>query len=292
MAQYNLKYITFDQLMSSVEQDLEIYSTENMIDRQRLIKIVREVNADLGIKINRDQEAIIEVKHKKAELPLDFANLQAIFLCEGKETVRRPALTGDHMVQIPVESQQYNEAGVVKICPTGSFNNEGGGCFFVGKRMDSQEETEYKITSPVKLTQRALKTCGNKKCFGHDDKLSYEVDINEGIVLTNFEKGTLYISYLADMVDENNNILLLDHPLVRPYYEYAVKKRLLENWFLTNDTDVQQKLQYIKGELDKARLEAQNYVNGIGFKEIIDHFNIKRKGFLAKYVNMFGTNVF
>lgn len=292
MAQYNLKYITFNQLMNSVEQDLELYSTENMIDRQRLIKIVREVNADLGIKINRDQEAIVEVKHKKAELPLDFANLQAIFLCEGTETRRRPALTGDHMVQIPVEAQQYNEAGVVKICPTGSFNNEGGGCFFVGKRMDSQEETEYRITSPVKLTQRALSTCQNRKCFGHDDRLSYEVDINEGIVLTNFEKGKLYISYLADMVDENNNILLLDHPLVRPYYEYAVKKRLLENWFLTNDADVGERLKYVVQMLQQARLEAHNYVNGIGFKEVIDHFNTKRNGFLAKYVNMFGTNVY
>ena len=292
MAQYNLKYITFDQLMNSVEQDLELYSNENMIDRQRLIKIVREVNSDLGIKINKDQEAILEVKHKKADLPLDFAYLQALFLCEAIETRRKPALSGDHMVNLMVEPQQYNEAGVIKICPTGSFNNEGGGCFFVGKRMDSQEETEYKVMSPIRLTERALGTCENRKCFGHDDRYAYEVDINEGLILTNFEKGKLYISYLADMVDENNNVLVLDHPAVRPYYEYAVKKRLLENWFLTNDADVQQKLSYIVEELKKARLEAQNYINGIGYKEIIDHFNLRRNKFLRKYVNMFSNNVY
>jgi hypothetical protein len=291
MAQYNLKYITFDQLMNSVEQDLELYSNENMIDRQRLIKIVREVNADLGIKINKDQEAILEVKNKKAELPLDFAYLQALFLCEALETKRKPAIMGDHMVQVPVDSQQYNEAGVIKICPTGSFNNEGGGCFFVGKRMDTQEETEYKVTSPIKLTQRALSTCEGRNCFGHNDYYSYEVDINEGLILTNFEKGKLYISYLADMVDENNNILVLDHPLIRPYYEYAVKKRLLENWFLTNDADVGERLKYTVQMLQQARLEAHNYVNGIGYKEIIDHFNLRRKNFLLKYVQAFSNNI-
>ena len=90
MAQYPLlKYITFEQLMNSVEQDLELYSTENMIDRQRLIKIVKEVNADLGIKINQEADIIIKVKDKKAELPLNFRYLQSIFLCEstGKKNI-------------------------------------------------------------------------------------------------------------------------------------------------------------------------------------------------------------
>ena len=58
------------------------------------------------------------------------------------------------------------------------------------------------------------------------------------------------------------------------------------------DADVQNRLQYLKQELHSARLEAQNYVNGIGFKEIIDHFNNKRSQFLNKYVKMFDTNIY
>ena len=84
----------------------------------------------------------------------------------------------------------------------------------------------------------------------------------------------------------------MDHPLVRPYYEYAIKKRLMENWFLTNDAEVGQKLTYIIQMLQQARLQANNYVNGIGYNEIINHWNSKRNQFLAKYVNMFGNNVF
>jgi hypothetical protein len=288
---YNIKYITFDQLMNSVEQDLELYSTENMIDRQRLIKIAKEVNADLGIKINREEEAIIVVKDKKADLPLDFRYLQSIYLCEMREKKVLPSIGGDHMVQVPVEPIPYQ--GSIKICPVGSFNSEGGNCFFVGKRMDIQEETEYRITSPVKLTRRTLSSsCKAGKCLGHDDRLAYEVDIDDGQILTNFKDGSLYINYLTDMVDENNNILIMDHPLVRPYYEYAIKKRLLENWFLTNDADVGQKLTYVAQMMQQARLEAHNYVNGIGFQEIVDHWNRKRTSFLNKYVNMFGTNVY
>ena len=296
MAQYPLlKYITFDQLMSSVEQDMELYSTENMIDRQRLIKIVKEVNADLGIKINGEADILLEVKNKRAELPLNFRYLQAIFLCEAVSTARRPGIGGDHVEQIPVNPFSVNIPcyGDGVICPTGSYKDDCGKCYILAKRPKSEEETQYMVTSPVKLTQRALSTCGERACLGpHDDRLAYEIDINEGTILTNFDKGTLYISYLTDMTDENNNILVLDHPLVRPYYEYAIKKRLFENWFLTNDAEVGDKLKYVVQMMQQARLEAQNYVNAIGYKEVIDHFNNKRSTFLKKYVNMFGTNIF
>jgi hypothetical protein len=295
MVQYPLlKYITFDQLMDSVDQDFELYSTENMIDRQRLIKIVREVNADLGIKINKESDVLIEVKDKKAELPLNFRYLQAIFLCEATGKRRRPGIGGDHVQQIPVNPFMVDTPcyGSGVVCPTGSFTDNCGKCYFLAKYPSSEEETEYMITSPVRLTQRALSTCGQRACLGHDDRLAYEIDINEGIVLTNFEKGTLYINYLADMVDEDNNVMVMDHPLVRPYYEYAIKKRLMENWFLTNDADVGQKLSYIAQMLQQARLQAHNYVNGIGYNEVVNHWNNKRNTFLAKYVNMFGSNVF
>ena len=295
MVQYPLlKYITFEQLMNSIEQDLELYSTENMIDRQRLIKIVKEVNADLGIKINKETDALLEVKNKRVELPLNFRYLQAIFLCEATGKRRRPGIGGDY-----VEQQSLNPfmqdlpcyaSGTV--CPTGSFTDSCGKCYILGRHPQAEEETEYMITSPVRLTQRALSTCGQRNCLGHDDRLSYEVDINEGIILTNFEKGTLYISYLSEMVDEENNILVMDHPLVRPYYEYAIKKRLMENWFLTNDAEVGQKLTYLIQMMQQARLQAHNYVNGIGYNEVVNHWNNKRNTFLAKYVNMFGTNVF
>lgn len=290
---YNINYITLDQLMASVEQDLEIYATENMIDRQRLIKVVKEVNADLGIKINKEQEVLLEIKNKKVELPLDFRYLQAIFLCEAIETKLVPSLSADHVEQLMVEKGYETTKcnGLVKICPVGSFETTCGSCYFSAKKQGSLEETQYKITSPVKLTQRSLSACNTGKCFGHSNKNTFEIDITDGTLYTNFESGTLYINYLSDMVDENNNILIMDHPLVRPYYEYAVKKRLFENWYFTNDADVSDKLKYVIGLLKDARLEAHNYVNGIGFNEIVSHFNKKRQSFLNKYVNMFGTNV-
>lgn len=290
-----LKYITFDQLMDSVDQDFELYANENMTDRQRLIKIVREVNADLGIKINREKDVILEVKENHVELPLDFRYLQAVFLCEATGKTRRPGIGGDYVEQMPLNPFMEDVPchGNSTICPTGSFTDSCGKCYVLGRHSKAEEETEYMITSPLRLTERTLSnSCRGGKCFGHDDRLSYELDINEGIILTNFKKGFLYVSYLSEMVDEDNNILVMDHPLVRPYYEYAIKKRLMENWFLTNDADVGQKLQYIVQMMQQARLEAQNYVNGIGYKEVVDHWNSKRNQFLAKYVHMFGTNVF
>ena len=154
MAQYPLlKYITFDQLMSSVEQDMELYSTENMIDRQRLIKIVKEVNADLGIKINGEADILLEVKNKRAELPLNFRYLQAIFLCEATGKTRRPGIGGDHVQQISLNPfmQDISCYGSGMVCPTGSFTDSCGKCYILGKYPSSEEETEYLITSPVAI---------------------------------------------------------------------------------------------------------------------------------------------
>ena len=265
--------------MDSVDQDFELYSVENMMDRQRLIKIVKEVNADLGIKINKEADVLLQVKDKRAELPLNFRYLQAIFLCEATGKTRRPGIGGDHVQQIPLNPFMVNMSkdGKELFCPTATFVDDCDKPYVLAKLPKSEEETEYMITSPLRLTQRALSTCGERGCLGHSDKLAYEIDINDGTILTNFDKGTLYVSYLTEMVDEENNILVLDHPLVRPYYDYAIKKRLMENWFLTNDADVGQKLTYLIQMMQQARLEAQNYVNGIGYNEIISHWNNLQK---------------
>lgn len=81
MYNYTLKYKTFDQLLSEVMVDFKNYTLENMIEPQELIKVARRINYDLGLRICRTNEAILEVEKGSVRLPYDFYTFNYAFIC-------------------------------------------------------------------------------------------------------------------------------------------------------------------------------------------------------------------
>ena len=75
------KYRTFNQLMEDVSIDFSNYALEGMIEPQQLIKVATRVNYDLGLKIHRTKQTVIDIEHGKAQLPMDFAYLNYAFRC-------------------------------------------------------------------------------------------------------------------------------------------------------------------------------------------------------------------
>ena len=66
------KYRTFNQLMEDVSIDFSGQALEGMIEPQQLIKIAIKVNYDLGLRIHRTKEDLLEVEHGKVKLRADF----------------------------------------------------------------------------------------------------------------------------------------------------------------------------------------------------------------------------
>ena len=69
------KYRTFDQLLEDVMVDFQTYALEGMIEPAQLIKVATRVNYDLGLRIHRTKEIVLDIEHGKAKLPNDFAYL-------------------------------------------------------------------------------------------------------------------------------------------------------------------------------------------------------------------------
>ena len=67
------KYRTFDQLLEDVMVDFQTYALEGMIEPAQLIKVATRVNYDLGLRIHRTKEIVLDIEHGKAKLPNDFA---------------------------------------------------------------------------------------------------------------------------------------------------------------------------------------------------------------------------
>jgi len=81
MYNYTLKYRTFDQLLEDVSIDLNTFALENMIEPQQLIKLVKKLNYDLGLRINQTREVVLEVCHGKVKLPDDFYVFNYAMIC-------------------------------------------------------------------------------------------------------------------------------------------------------------------------------------------------------------------
>lgn len=283
-----LKYLTLDQLMASVESDLSTFADEGMINRGIAIKVIRKVNADLGLKINKERHAIVEVKHHKADLPADFQYLQLAMMSGMKQEYHTNA--GEQLGNLTEEHDAPIQLPVTALCDplaAGQQENSCGGHFYV-TQLYKERIVEHRELRPVRLTTRTSRLCTAESLHHHHRGTpEYEIDIEEGFITTSFEEGTLYLNYLSDMTDEKNNVLVLDHPLLTEYYEYSVKKHLLENWMLNTNGDVAQKLVYIKNEMKEARMRALNFINTIEYSQIREFYQQNRLQFAKKYYRMF-----
>ena len=56
------KYRTFDSLMEDVSIDFSSYALDGMIDAAQLIKVATRVNYDLGIRIHRTKQVVLEIR--------------------------------------------------------------------------------------------------------------------------------------------------------------------------------------------------------------------------------------
>lgn len=122
MYNYTLKYRTFDQLLSDVLVDFKNYTLENMIEPQELIKVARRVNYDLGLRICRTNEAILEVEKGTVRLPDDFYTFNFAFIC-GSYTQTIIPSQGTHIEErlIPKYREQPSSINLCTdgvVCPS------------------------------------------------------------------------------------------------------------------------------------------------------------------------------
>ena len=65
---YTLKYRQFDQLVADCSADFEKYQLMNKIDPQDLIKVARRITYDLGLRIYKKKEEVLEINQKPRQM--------------------------------------------------------------------------------------------------------------------------------------------------------------------------------------------------------------------------------
>jgi len=311
MNNYTLKYRTFDQLLASVKGDFEAYNLEDLIKPHQLIKVVKRVNYDLGLRIHKTKNVVLDVENGKAKLPDDFLVLNYTYMLGNFETVTAFP-QGTHVEEVPLNAPTY-QPGVKSIdicatpdpcppdpeCPDPCQAPEPCGCNTCncstwinckGDEMQLIQKIKYQTRKwsqfyKIKITgddNYFDPLCPNKSWMSKEGGF-----IREGHVFLSFKSGTLYLNYQGLMEDDDGNLLVLDHPLINEYYEYAFKERILEILMGNNETVNAGFAKLIMGKYREARVVANGIVNTPDFEELHEIWSMNRTSMFNKYYKMF-----
>jgi len=284
------KYRTFDSLMEDVSIDFSTYALDGMIDPAQLIKVATRVNYDLGIKIHRTKQVVLEVEHNKAKLPHDFAYLNYAFIC-GEYTIETQMPSGTHVEDVHVDyvpdpgftdscsDGKCNDVCVIKNCPDGEEYK------LIHKVAGSQYRS-YTAFAPLRIATVNDSTCDCPNINVVSDNVG---EVKDGFLKTNFKSGKVYINYQGAMEDNSGNLLVLDHPYCNEYYEYALKQRILENMIFAGEP-VGNQMGLIEQRLRAARNNALSFINTPDFAELKKMWLVNRKAQYHNYYNMFKSS--
>ena len=282
------KYRTFSQLMEDVSIDFSNYALEGMIEPAQLIKVATRVNYDLGLKIHRTKEVILDIEHGKAQMPMDFQYLNYAFRC-GSYSINNTMPSGTHI-------ETFNDVPYVP-APGESGPCEDPECRDVCVIKTCDDKNSYQLVQKVGPSNfRTFTDWTELRIQGVNDKVCYcpelgaqapdIAELKDGFLLTTFKTGKVYISYQGAMENAAGELLVLDQPYCNEYYEYAIKQRILEN-MVFNGENVSNQLQLVETRLCASRNNALSFVNTPNFAEMKKMWEVNRRAQYHNYYNMF-----
>jgi len=304
-----LQYRTYDQLISEVMYEFRKYALEDLINPQEFIKIAKKCNYELGFKINKTKEIVLDVEKGKARLPVGFNALNYAFIVS--EYTANEILPQGTQVESIDPSQLYNPGpGEINICATPvvsgtpslcgrclvpqtncccvdactvTLDCKGNETMLVQKL--KYETRTYKHFYPIRIKDDGNvvdMNCPNKKV-----QASNSAYIKNNFIHTSFKTGKLYLNYQGMLEDDEGNLLVPDHDLLNEFYEYSVKQRLLENLIMNGEQVNQMQIQLIEQRHKAARNNAYSLVRTPDFKELRKIWETNRKAQYHNYYNMF-----
>jgi hypothetical protein len=319
---YTLKYRTFDQLLSEALVDFQNAALQNQIEPQQLIKVAKRVNYDLGLRIMMTKEALLDVEKGRVKLPDDFFTLNFALICD--EVTVQQAMPQGTWIEEKLIAPYQETPGTIDVCaaptvncnrcnfepcnciaastacstqdynplePFGDycrkprvFMNCKNDCYELVQRINTTTNT-YKRLMPIRILENPESIdCGCPNLYLNSVNSAW---IKNGYLYTSFTTGKVYVNYQGDLEDDEGNLMVPDHDMINEYYEYAIKKRILENLIMNDENISPAKIQLIQEGYRAARNYALTIVNTPNFSEMKRVWTTNRRAQYAKYYDMF-----
>jgi len=317
---YTLKYRTFDQLMADVKSQFKRLNADGMIDDQDYIPVVASVNKELGLKINVTKQRLLEIRNGRAKLPNDFQVFNgALMLNHFTEVI--PATTYGETKVIAIPPMNYEPDQTISVCepipapvtptPTpcdpcnhattcGDCELPYQQCYCVSTN-DIHIDCEGKQTVVLQkfntytrryTSFRRMNLINSPQyvdeyCLTTNNIKAGKLWIKDGFIYSSVQNGELYLNYEGIMETEDGQLMVLDHDIVNNFYNYAVKKKILENAIMDNYPVSQMQVQLIETEYRLWRTKSLALIKMPEYDTIRDTRNAVRKAYFKKYFSHF-----
>ncbi len=279
IADKTFEHRPISELISIVRNDLRKFDAEGLIDEGTLIKTVMYCNEKLGIQIREIREAAIPVDEFKAKLPLDFEKLYYVAALECTNGIG-PLVTN------PFDNNVDQDV-IYKAC----LNREQLGCVdnyqVIIERKGIPLTYHYNQWTQLSIGPNSHHFC-QVDCPNKRKPGKYQVEIKDGYIQTPFKKGTLYIMYVGMMKDVDGNITFPFHPLITPYYECALREKIISDAIFNSDgSNLTELFKLAQQERGKAWIEAFNFTTEPAYGHMVDLQRKKELGWYAQYFRYF-----
>jgi hypothetical protein len=183
---------------------------------------------------------------------------------------------------IPTAYDPLNPTGNTCIAPRVFMNCKGEKWELIQVINPSVTRT-YRSLRPLRMIRSQEINCDCPNLYFNTNDQGW---LKGGFLFTTFDTGKVYINYMGEMEDDQGQLMVPDHALINEYYEYALKKRIIENLAL-NGEDVAQRLQILLPDYKAARNQALSLVNTPNFREMEELWWTNRRAQYSKYYDMF-----
>ena len=316
-----LNYRTYDQLLAEIQSDFKKYYLEDFINPQEFIKVAKRCNYELGLKIFKTKEVVLDIERGRAKLPNNFNVLNFTFLLSS-HCIVEPIISGtqvEHAALGPVYNPgNWNNVDLCAVgttpttpapaepcavphphaCGSCGSKFESCSCKPVGDvklnchgefmvlvqkyKFHTKQWTEMHPIRMINSPDVVDPDCPNKTW-----QATNTAYIKDGFIYTSKKTGKLYINYQGMMEDEDGNLLVPDHDMLNEFYEYAIKQRVLENMIMNGENVNGNQIQIIEQRLKAARNNAYSLVNTPNFSELRRIWEVNRKAQYHNFYNHF-----
>lgn len=271
-----LKYITLDQLLSSVKSDLKNINEQGLIDDNTVIKTVMWCNEKLGIPIHKLKQCSIKIENHRGDIPKSFWKLVYTCALSKKKQIyydyKDPFNNTIDLTKVEeCELKPYVEGCQTK-CPPKIIKNPG----------KDIEQIIHEWTE-LDVANHSAVCCSISPHWKKRGRETVKFDIDEELVSTSFKDGEIFVMYQTNMEDEDGNILVPFHPLLTNWYEWSVKEKILQDIMFNSDADVVNLLKYATQQRGLFWLDALNFAMEPEAGELQKSYQKRENEYYNKY---------
>lgn len=267
------------ELISIVKGDLKKLNDEGLIDEGSLIKTIMWCNDRLGIPIREVKQISIPVENYEASLPIDFEKLYYVCALNCTNTHITTAL--QNPFNNTFDRDVIYDAKVNREC----IGNTDHYQVVINKTVNTQVVAFHNWID-LSISPSSFGFC-HEGCPNMTRPGKYQISIVNDKIETPFKKGELYLMYLGNMKDEDGNLLFPFHPLITPWYEWALKEKVIMDAIFNSEGNYGDLLKLSQLEKSKAWLDAFNFTTERSYGEYIQLQRQKELKWYTQYFSIF-----